>query len=230
MMIVVPLGRTERLSTVLAMWRSQTRAARLVLVSKHSLTNAGEALVVRGPGSAGGNRNAGVEFARSSGEEWVVFWDDDNYYGPRYLEDFEAAMPDADVISRGFGFVRAGAHLWHFGRRPGLFLGHSTAVRVAMAPDFPDISGGEEYPWSCALGGARVSWLSPWHLVYDRTEREHAYPAPWAVFHRAFGPATDLGVCLDSFVDSPRDFERRPICASDEDVFAALERRAIAVV
>lgn len=215
MIVIVPTIRPEREQTVLAHWHAQT--------VPHTL------LLLRGPGSAGLKRNKGLEVARTAGEEWAVFADDDNYYGPHYLEDFVEHMPRADVISRGLGFVRNGPELWDFSdRRLGFFPGHSTAVRVAIAPDFPDATGGEEIPWSreiTAAGLARVVWLRPDCLVYDRSPRPHAYDSTWPEFLRAFGPGVNLGAQPDTYADNPGGVAGELAAASDEAIFQSLEAR-----
>lgn len=214
MIVIVPTIRHEREFTVLRQWHAQTVPHTLVLL--------------RGPGSAGAKRNAGLRMARVCGEEWAVFADDDNYYGPRYLEEFERAAPDADVISRGLGFVRNGSELWDFSaRRLGFFPGHSTAVRVAIAPDMPDCTGGEEIPWSRALTavGPRVTWLPPTCLVYDRSAGNHGYDSSWPEFLRSFGPGMNLGELPDAYADSPGDAVGTVESASDDAVFRSLEAR-----
>lgn len=213
-MIVVPLGRPERENDVMAMWRAQTRRSELLLV--------------RGTGSAGARRNEGLATARERGVEWVVFWDDDNYYGPRYLEDFERAAPEADVISRGLGFVRNGPALWDFSaRKLGFFPGHSTAVRVSIALDMPDCTGGEEIPWSRSLValGARVTWLPPTCLVYDRSAGDHGYDSTWPEFLMAFGPGVNLGEQPDAYADEPGGEVGTVETATEDAIFRSLEAR-----
>jgi hypothetical protein len=225
--VVVALGRPERAPIVLAQWRAQTVRASIVLVAEQPVPGA---ITTPGPRSAGGKRNAGLEYARRHGHEFAVLWDDDNYYGRRYLEDFQSADESgADVASRGLGLVRFGAELFHFPRRIGFFPGHSTGVRVNIAPEFADCSGGEELPWTKRLkdAGASVSWLSPWHLVYDRTPGKHAYQSTRAEFFGSFGTPRELGKRADLFADAPHALDQYPSApeVTDDEVFAALEAR-----
>ncbi len=217
MMVIIPFSRPHRERVVLEQWHAQT--------IPHTL------LILRGQGSAGAKRNLGMQIARDCGEEWVVFADDDNYYGPRYLEDFARVAPTCDVATRGMGFVRSPEGLWEF-PRPGFFPGHSTGVRLSIAPDMPDATGGEEVGWSRKLraAGARVAWLPPWGLVYDRTPRDHGYDASWAEFLRAAGPARGPFDVPDVDVNTPAVWKRiettPQVTASDESIFQSLEARA----
>lgn len=217
MIIVCPFSRLERLEVVLEQWRSQTTRARLLLVGSEpgdwsQLAEQSGALVEYAD-TTGDKRNLGLDVARELGEEWAVFWDDDDYHGPGQLAAIEALMPDSDVITAGIGFVRHAAGLYLYNSRaPSYFNGHSTAVRVSAAPRFPSRSFGEEEAWSRDLlaSGARAALAPPWHLVYYRTGTGHAYPASDAVFMHVHGPAIRVGDVPDSFVDTPCVIEGKP--------------------
>ena len=219
LIIVTPLGRPERLSHVLAMWRSQTGAADLVLVAN----NAGEwvtsakaagANVIVGVSSIGEARNAGLDFARAGGYEWVVFWDDDDFHAPRSVEIVVEHATNRDVLTSGVGVVRHddGVYLYPFSAA--YFYGHSTSVRTSIAPRFPHVSLGEEATWTGELvrRGARVGALPPWITVYNRTGSGHAYPADRRIFEDAHGPSVFVGDVSDE--DACRLVERESVAAA----------------
>ena len=217
MMVVCPFGRPERIEAVLGQWRAQTLPAAIVLVGSKPgpwCEQAEEAgALVEYADTTGDKRNLGLDVARSSGEEWVTFWDDDDYHGPGQLEMIDRLTTESDVVTAGIGFVRHAAGLYLYNSRaPAYFNGHSTAVRVSMAPYFPSRSFGEEEAWSRELrqSGARATLAPPWHLVYYRTGKDHAYPASDAVFMHVHGPAIRVGDVPDSFVDTPRAIEGKP--------------------
>lgn len=218
-LICCPLGRPQNRDRVLEMFRRQTLSSALRLVCKDDAPTIGEA------------RNWGLRFARDTRIEWVVQWDDDNYYGPRYVErimETVSLMPDLDVVSMGLGFVRDGSELWHFPKGVGFYPGHSTAVRVAAAHQFEHVSLGEDVRWSevAAARGLRGAFVEPWGLVYDRTGDDHAYDADRTEFLRSFGPTVPLGRQPDSFVDTPHELPKGPlVSAKDDAVFGMLERK-----
>lgn len=217
MMIVCPFKRADRIDAVLGQWRGQTLASSLVLIgSKHGswcelADDAGA--TVEFADTIGDARNVGLDTARAVGEEWAVFWDDDDYHGPGQLEMIDRLSAHSDVITAGIGFVRHAAGLYLYNSRaPEYFYGHSSAARVSVAPRFPSRSFGEEEAWSRDLirAGARATLAPPWHLIYSRLGMGHAYPASDAIFMHVHGPAIRIGDEPDSFVDTPRVIDGVP--------------------
>lgn len=204
MIVVCPLGRPGRLERVLAMWGGQTLDSELVLVpGRRPLgTVPKNVVVLDAEHTIGAAKNAGMQFGRSRSHTWCAFFDDDNYYGPRYLEQIAMHERAGDVLSQGIGFVRHERGLAYYGNRPGFAPSHSTAVRLAAAPEFPALSFEEDLAWSQKLDRPIV-WLPPWHAVYYRTGDDHAYQAGDAVFRYRFGPAVELGALPDELVDTP---------------------------
>lgn len=174
-------------------------------------------------------RNMGIYYARKVNAEWIVQWDDDNYYGPGYVRGLidHGEKADLEVVSAGLGFVRDGEELWHFPSAVGFYPGHSTAVRARSAHLFHPISLGEDVQWSL---DAKRRWLrggfvEPWGLVYDRTGDGHAYNACNTEFLRSFGPAIPLGKRRNEFVDMRVPLPTGPLVrASNEAVFRMIEK------
>lgn len=218
--IIVPFTRPQNFPRLVSMWRKQTVTCTLVIVPNGPAAELAvprlpglHAVPLRGAPSAGAARNLGVWYARKHLlPEWIAFCDDDNDYAPQYLEGM---FPEgADVTCRGLGRVRWDSGLWTYSGRLGFFPGHSTTVRASLCPPFPACTGGEEIPWSRTLVacGARVLWLPPDPLIYDRRGETHGYVTDEVTFLRAHGPATH------------EDGHRAS--ATDEAVFQSLERRA----
>ena len=218
-MIIVPSKRPERWARVEAMARAQTVREPLVFIGDDYTT-------------IGAARNAGLDRARQ--ETFAYFWDDDNYYGPRYIETMRAGFASgASVVSQGIAFVRFDDGLYLFDtRRAGSFYpGHCTAVRVADAAPFPESSGWEDVEWSKRMQarGAAVAWAAPWHAVYDRRGTDHVCGLSRVEFLRCFGGALKVsgpGVPRDCYVDVPREVIGTRVTASDDEIFAALRMRA----
>lgn len=232
MIVVVPSGRPERLGHVLAQWRAQTVDSELVLVTRErgwwtDAARAAGAISVYGEQSIGAARNAGLDVARERGHEWAAFWDDDDAYGPRYLEQAqEHAAPEYDALTQGIGFVRFPSGLRVFEKPLHFTPGHCTVARVSAAPRFPEASIGEDVAWGRQLQWARVGRLPPWHMVYYRTATGHAYRVSEHELTKCHEPYRDLGDVPDSFAFDPRDLSEFPLRRlSEELVFRALEQR-----
>lgn len=230
--VIVPVARLENVLAVYAQWEAQTfRGAELCFCPTPELQNfvVGSATVLEGTRTIGAARNAGIEYGRRRRHDWAVFWDDDNYHGPEYLEEVAREAPGWDVLSKGIAFVRHDSGLWKYERPLGFYPGHSTSVRIAAAARFPDLSLAEDVEWSARMKatGARAKHLPPWGLVYDRRFPDgHAYDASEAEFLRAHGPARGPWGLADSAVDAPGSWGLPMTSAKDEAVFASMERRA----
>ena len=232
MIVIVPIARLENVRRVRLRWAAQTRVgSELLFVPAPGieLPPLGDGDSVAEPaGTIGGARNVGLRHARDRGHGWAVFWDDDNYYGPDYLAEIEREREGHDVLSKGLAFVQHDSGLWKYETPLRFFPGHSTAVRVAEALDFPEWSLSEDVEWSRRMLAKGATWkhLPPWGLVYYRENpEEHAYDASEAIFLRAHGPARYLGAGLS--VDSPFDTNGyRLRHAEDDAVFRDLEKRS----
>jgi len=233
MLIVVPFGRKHLLERLLTLWQRQTVKAPLVLVADEPgdwVARAEEAgaKVITGMKTIGAAKNAGTDLALSLGEEWVVIWDDDDYYGPRYIETIQSEITsEVDVLSLGIAFVRFDDGLYLFTTPLYFCPGHSTAYRVSTAPRFPEISLSEDVVWSKFIKAERAKHLPPWHLVYYRVTGQHAFKASQARVIQSFGEARRIGEVPDEFVDVESDVSGYPLVSPDyEAIFQEMEAEA----
>lgn len=227
MIVICALGRPARLGRVLSQWGWQTHDCELVLVP--GTAGLGDEVprnvkVLDRELTIGSARNAGMRYGRERNAGWGVFFDDDNYYGPRYVEQVHEHENEGDVLSQGIGFVRHARGLAYYGNPIGFAPAHATAVRLDVVPVFPAVSFEEDVHWSAQLEQP-IAWLPPWHSVYYRTGEGHAYVAGDAVFRHRFGPAIELGSVPDEVVDYPdkRWLEGKRVESSIDDVFAELK-------
>ncbi len=214
------------------MWRNQYTKVPLVLVADErgewtSRAEEAGAVVLTRPATIGGAKNIGLEYARSVGAGWVLFLDDDNYWGPMLVREFEReASEDVQVMSQGIGFVRFDDGLYLFSTALGFCPGHCTAVRTSLGVYFPELNLGEDVAWTKSLpANTRVRHLGPWHAIYNRTGIDHAYRANKTEFCASFGDALEIGDVGDNFVDLPRDVSKLNLQvhrAKDDEVFRSL--------
>lgn len=225
---VVALGRRENFGRVVRQWAAQTIATELILVPKVAcflepwaveLFDLKSARMLEPVVTIGGARNAGKAEARRRGHAWVVQLDDDNYYGPRYVEQIHAHRGEGDVLTQGIAFVRHEDGLAYYGNPVDFAPAHATAFRVGAEPDFPEVSLAEDVLWSKRLKHKPVL-LPPWHAVYERRGRGHAYDAREAEFRFQFGPALEFGDVPDTFVDTPRELEGPRVAVDMERLYA----------
>ncbi len=235
MMVVVPFSRREREGHVRATLKRLRCEERAVIVENGSAIGCfpnGPWTVLTSSPSAGAARNQGLNCARDAGARWVTFLDDDDYYGPNYLleREQECERDEADAFHKGIGLVRFedGLYLFDNQKRYYCLISSSLTVRTSIAPDFPDLSGGEEIAWTRMLRerGGRERTLPPWGFVYNRQGMQHAYAATRVQMLRAYGPARRLGSVPDEAADMPLDVMGLPTepKPSDGEVFEDLRR------
>jgi len=227
-LVAVPLGRSANTSRVASLWRVQTETSELLFAPAEGVNVSG-GLTCRPTRTIGEARNAALEVARSNAFDLVIFWDDDDYYGPGYVREFREALerePEATVLFKPLAFVRHDDGLWLYDEtKTQFFPGHSTAVRPSKALPFPAASLSEDVAWSRLMRGEKSLRLSPWHLVYDRQfPWEHAYSVPREIFLRQHGPAKFVGEVANEVVNSPFSCETPWIHSKPEDVFLAMRR------
>lgn len=175
--IVVPFTRPDFAQNLSDNIERQTRSVRVCVVEVGSATQCACAalgipadVVIRAPDGthAGPARNMGVRYLQMKEPHApVLFFDDDDYYGPAYVSDALAALqaqPSASFTFQAVAWVRDESDmLWHTDSprdtlEPLPVAGATIAVgRVSDCLPFPDTLLNEDASWggSMLLAGMR---------------------------------------------------------------------------
>lgn len=245
--VVVLLSRPRFLPDILAMWRVQTlpEAERcLIFVASGDATACALSwpdVLVSEPTTIADLRNIGVARARELGCDALAFWDDDDYYGPRYLEEVAAALEHAPIVGKASTFVRVVD--WDkdrpsepadrlrlctlpgtedVTREPCPVRGGTLAFRLdADVPAFrlPDPA----QPWGedtafcsdAAERGLTMRLTSRWNYAYRRGESDHVWPRSAESHARLYqelgGFVGDCGPWDESVVNGLREPTTTPL-------------------
>ena len=193
--VVVPCCREEQLRSVWENYRRQTYRYKRLCIVENGLAVGGcrrlgfrPDLVIASRSNVSHARNEGMFAVREFKDDaWVAMWDDDDWYGPHYLE--EAALLTLTGKAQIYGKLR---HFVTFqDRRMFLFgavhqhsyvpavHGPSLVFRPSEAVAFRPSKEAEEISWCNAMRalGARVWASSVHHLLYVRHGGSHAWQA-----------------------------------------------------
>lgn len=171
--IVVPCSRPHLLPRVMAMAEWQTNQDHLLIP-------------IEGDARPGIARNAGMAEARRLGFQLVSFWDDDDFYGPGFLEEQLANWRPGRVVGKTFGFVAFNLGVVYFTLPKGgpsnhLLIGGSIMGSLDELPDWTDLPIAEDgrFTADCRRRGLETYVLSGRHFVYSRlgSNMEHTYKA-----------------------------------------------------
>jgi glycosyltransferase involved in cell wall biosynthesis len=95
--------------------------------------------------------NIGLEYARKrcDADDWFCKFDDDDYYGPEYLNSIAQRANDSQAIARTKVWMRTPeGMLWTVDNGELSPHGPTLASRVDVADDFPEVHGwGEDGLW-----------------------------------------------------------------------------------
>lgn len=125
--------------------------------------------------------NVGLEWLRAKGGGPWVGWDDDDYYGPHYLDEVSDHLCKYDLVGKSSLYVkRNDGRLWLV-RREGWPLGHSFAAWSDCC-DFRTVNRwGEDdlFLQDMIKRGAKLGNMSPDHFVWQRSGdlSKHIWPA-----------------------------------------------------
>jgi hypothetical protein len=125
--------------------------------------------------------NTGLTWLRAHGGGAWTGWDDDDYYGPGYLQEVAERLPGCDVLGKRSIYVRRNdGRLW-LARRSGWPLGHSFSA-WSDCHDFEQVPRwGEDDSFLRRMlrDGARLGEASPEHFVWQRCGdlSAHIWPA-----------------------------------------------------
>lgn len=160
--IVVPTKRPHLLQRIRDMARAQGPKNTLIPIT--------------GDGPPGVLRNQGVHVARQMfGIRLVAFWDDDDFYGPDYLDEQLAAWQPGRVVGKTFGFVAFNKGVAYFPTPKNfatrhLLIGGTILGHVDQMPDFKDMPVGEDgqFASDCRKFGLETYVTSGRNFVYSR--------------------------------------------------------------
>lgn len=171
--VVIPSKRPHLLHRAGRMLEQQTTEGMLIPIS--------------GDGPPGVLRNKGVKVAKQLGLKLVAFWDDDDFYGPRYLEEQLAAWQPGRVVGKTFGFVAFNGGVVYFPLPKScptwtLLIGGSIFGAVDEMPEFTDMQVAEDGKFSadCRKKGLQTYLTSGRNFVYSRLgdkREDHTYKA-----------------------------------------------------
>jgi glycosyltransferase involved in cell wall biosynthesis len=162
---VVPFSRPQFLQSVLDNFRRQTfKNKRLVIVENGPAVGTCKAqgvepdiLLTSSPGVAFA-RNEGLAEARRRGGEYIAYTDDDDYYGPKYLEEIAQHAKPGRVVGKAAvyyqmtdGRMRFFSHGGEL-RKVHFIQGPTMSAWVSDAADFDNTATcGEDSIWEGAM-------------------------------------------------------------------------------
>lgn len=126
--------------------------------------------------------NVGLEWLRAKGGGAWALWDDDDYYGPGYLEEVAQQLPGHELVGKSSLYVRRNdGQLWLVRRSRAWPLGHSFAGWSDCCNFRPCNRWGEDDQWirDMLAAGARLGRMGETGFVWQRTGdlNSHIWPA-----------------------------------------------------
>jgi len=190
---------------------------RLLIVSDRDGHPDADHVIRIGAMPQGEARNVGLEYLRSINAGAVSFWDDDDHYGPGYLEEQAELLRPGRLVGKMFGFVEFDDGVVYFPWRrniatSSLLIGGSMAGIVRELPDWSSQRIGEDGAFAMACRARRMeTWVSSaQHWVYSRTGpvASHTFRASekgiWSVAGgRGVPMSLTVGECLSGSAPVP---------------------------
>lgn len=185
--VVVPFTRPHLAAQLTDYFLRQSLPnAKLLIVTGTDRHPSADHVIRIGEMRQGEARNVGMDYLRTVGAEVVSFWDDDDHYGPGYLEEQLEHIRPGRVVGKLFGFVEFNAGMAYFDARrlvptTGLLIGGTIAGILREMPPWKDQRIGEDGAFSmdCRARRLETFLLSEQHWVYSRTGelRSHTFRA-----------------------------------------------------
>ena len=211
--VVVPLSRPHMLDNVLANYCRQRYRAQLVIVENGAAVGACARagavpdVLCSCARDVGLARQTGVDAVRERGG-YVVFMDDDDWYGAGYVEEAVAHAARGRVTVKGSAFVQgqdgtlrlfAGLPECSPIAGPVQVSGGTFGFWASEAASFPTgLPAGEDVAWLARMraAGAEVYATSRYHYLYVRRNLAHRHA--WRTTDRQMidrcpGPVLELG-------------------------------------
>lgn len=230
--VLCPTHRPHEVSRVVHQFAQQTYPSkRLVMIENGPAVGAclRRGLSADAVLKSGHNKSAamlaGLQWLRQHGGGAWALWDDDDYYGPSYLEEAITTLPGHDASGKHSIFMRlSNGRLWHV-ERGGPPLGHSfVAWSDCVDPPQTDHVNDDDQ-WRRAMLAAGASWgvRSDRHFIWNRRNpEEHLWKANDTFAAHMLKPhvITDHGYRPDKFADA---VERCPGSIVELPSFDALD-------
>lgn len=225
--VIVPLSRSPFLSNVARNFARQTFGRkRLVIVENGEAVGACAKagfvpdVVLTSEAHQSHAKNAGLNWLREQGGGFFATMDDDDYYGPRYLEETVAHSGRADIIGKSAIFIRAAGGVMRYFEHEGALRfvdfvhGPTIAGRAEDVVDFPVMGWCEDAAFIATMRdqGATVWATSRFHFMQRRFPGLHH---TWQITDRQMvqvskGPVFEVGPEDRDVVDGLKD---APQCA-----------------
>lgn len=189
--MIVPFSRPEHWQRVAQNFERQRFPGKKLIVvvngpahgSLASVRAAGVTFLSSGPHQSLA-KNTALAFIREQGGGFFATMDDDDWYGPSYLDEIAGYAKSYDVLGKQWHFVSLSEGSTdpaepptlicsgdrYASRETGWLTGGTLSGWAERALDFPVLSSGEDTRWCelMARRGARIFGLSPYHYLYRR--------------------------------------------------------------
>jgi hypothetical protein len=188
---IIPFSRPGCMKNVVENVKRQTFKEKKVLVVEngdavHTFPESEADFVLRPPcvESAAGAKNAALEFLKEKFGN--VFWttmDDDDYYGPKYMEELVENSDKGDIIGKNSTFMETWdgrmIHLDNFreNARVKKVWGYTISSWTEKVSAFPEKECGEDNSMleQATRRGLQVYSTSTYHAMFSRHKGKHAW-------------------------------------------------------
>jgi len=214
--VVVPFSRPHYFDNVWRNFERQRFPGKRLLIAANGLGSGAESMwrdlgadfiATRDHQSTA--KNEALAFIRKHGGGCFSIMDDDDWYGPGYLDEVAGYAKDYEALGKQWHFVSLGegdpgevtfvcANRRYANLDPASwFTGGTISGWAETAKDFPVVAEGEDIQWCHAMKrqGARLRGLSIYHYLYRRSYggAKHA----WRITRQAFERALRVGDALE---------------------------------
>jgi len=235
--VIVPLSRPKMLVNVIGNFERQSYPNKSLVIVQNGpglgacqrLGFEPDVLIDIGKAHQSTAKNSALEYLRSRGESYFATFDDDDYYGPSYLEGIADGFNRGfDVVGKSAIFVRYSDGRMHYLEQEGdlcrVDLVNGPTISGAITADTPlfkEFIWGEDNDWVSMVRamGAKI-WASSRHgfcwMRHAAHEHNHTYRITDAGLEnmtRALGPVYDCGMFDELVVNGvvePSRFDRMP--------------------
>jgi hypothetical protein len=132
-------------------------------------------------------KNEAIHYLKKHGGGIWTTWDDDDYYGPRYLEEIAHNFDsEINILGKTQIFIlNSQSKLWLAAdyeeyASVTMVYGPTITGRIEEACDFHNCEWGEDNEWMADMiaAGAKARTTSKYHFLYNRSQppEEHTFP------------------------------------------------------